>query len=455
MVLPGWNVTEPLQVAGKFYIFVRAYRDADEQIKNFASSVNDFCVALQALDKCLKSPHATPLDDNDPLKVASDGCQRCAESCQKFVKNFFSSNELDPNQPDAHAGDGLGPKRRLNWMWKKDAATKLTHEMSQQILYISLHLNIAEREDRQRQGSTAVLAVEPKPLTPRDLFSRQDRSNFPVTIPSISSPPTDAEPCRDLPTEYVYQEIASRRDSGVSLGAFSNAIMHNLSGVTLCRMTQNAKWHQVKRLEFLRDPSGSLHCIVATLSAGHAVKFSNQVSPSSQLIPHTEHPAANNDRRILRIKFLESHLLTSEKWSTSSNMPSPNSLDSSSIRSVSTSSHGTPESLPSNRRISKSSSIGSPLLPPDTPPIREEPKFPWFTFEYPKDYKMFQEYAYGKELLANVPVNKIVNKYIGSSRSHLQCETQCLRLWKSTAQTVMLYYANGLDKHRYLEHDSE
>lgn len=148
MVLPGWNVTEPLQVAGKFYIFVRAYRDADQQIKDFASSVNDFCASLKALDECLKNPDATPLDDNDHLKVASNGCQKCAESCQKFVKNFFNVNQLDPNQPDAPAGDDVSPRRRLNWMWKKDAATKLTQDMIRQINYINLHLNIAERQAR-------------------------------------------------------------------------------------------------------------------------------------------------------------------------------------------------------------------------------------------------------------------------------------------------------------------
>lgn len=143
MIPPGWNVTEPLQIAGKFYIFVRAYRGADEEIKSFASQVNTFRAALKALDECLMNPDSTPLDDNDPLKVASDGCKRCAENCQKFIKNFF--RQFDPKQLDEPARDEVGPGQRLNWIWKKDAATKLELEMSQQVNYINLHLNIAER----------------------------------------------------------------------------------------------------------------------------------------------------------------------------------------------------------------------------------------------------------------------------------------------------------------------
>lgn len=144
MVLPGWNVTEPIQVAGKFYTFVQEYRGADKQIKSFASQVETFRAALKALDECLMNPDSTPLDDNHHLKIASDGCKHCAENCQKFINNFF--RQFDPKQLHAPPRDEVGPGHRLNWIWKKDAATKLEQEMSHQVDNINLHLNIAERQ---------------------------------------------------------------------------------------------------------------------------------------------------------------------------------------------------------------------------------------------------------------------------------------------------------------------
>lgn len=146
MVLPGWNVTEPLQVAWKFYNWVRNFRDADDEIKTFAVQVESFCDVLKALDECLKNPDSTPLHDDDPLKVASDGCKRCAEHCKKFVNHFF--RQFNGKIPDAPTRDDVGPSHRLNWMWKKDEATKLALEMNRQIHNINLHISIAERQVR-------------------------------------------------------------------------------------------------------------------------------------------------------------------------------------------------------------------------------------------------------------------------------------------------------------------
>ena len=143
MVLPGWNVTEPLEIAVKFYTFVRAYRDADGQIQSFALQVSTFCATLRALDECLQDQDATPLDDNDPLKLAADGWRHCAKNCQSFVEDFFK--QFDPAQPNAKAREEGGPGRRLQWMWRKNDATKLAEEMNRQISYIGVHLNIAER----------------------------------------------------------------------------------------------------------------------------------------------------------------------------------------------------------------------------------------------------------------------------------------------------------------------
>lgn len=158
----------------------------------------------------------------------------------------------------------------------------------------------------------------------------------------------------------------------------------------------------VQKLEFLKDLSGSLLYIIATLPAGYpAIKFFHQgtyngilnfqlanrfafsiVPPSSQVIPHTEHPTAYNNRKSFLIKFLDAHQLTSERWSGSVNTPSQITLGSSSIRSLSiASSHGTPEIFPSNGSISDSSSIGSPILSPNASIFKTETKYPKYKFE--------------------------------------------------------------------------
>lgn len=479
MVLPGWNVTEPLQVAVKFYLFVRAYRDADKQIKDFAIDVKKFCATVKALDECLMSPGSTPLDDDDALKVAADGCKRCAENCQKFINNFFK--QFDAKQLAAPAQDEVGRGHRLNWMWKKDEAAKLALTMNEQVNYLNLHLSIAERKDRQRQNSTtmapaprelgesmrltgpddfssqlrAVQIDEPKALTPRELFSRPGAENISASD-DLEIPP-DLESLPSSQAETIPREIHPRRDSGVSVCAFSNAIMDNLTGVTIYRRTDNVKPLPVKKLEFVKDLSGSLCCIIATLPAGYPVKFLHQIPPSSQVIPHIEHPMAYNNRKVLRIKFLEPHQLTSERWSPSVNTPSPSTPSSSSVRSFSiASTTGTPETLPSTASISDAISIGSPLLSSNTSMLKKETNFPKYEFEDERDHRCFQEHVLGKELLVNVPVYKIASKHFNSSKIHLQSETQCLRLWRSassqTSQTVM-YYANGLDNPRYLEHN--
>lgn len=75
--------------------------------------------------------------------------------------------------------------------------------------------------------------AESKALTPLKLFSQQDPKNIPVFMTNDLDGPTDLDSVRSSLTEYVPREILSRRDSGVSLCSSANAIMDNLTGVSL------------------------------------------------------------------------------------------------------------------------------------------------------------------------------------------------------------------------------
>lgn len=132
MVLPGWNVTEPLQVAKEFCVFVRKFRGAPAEIKVFASKLDGFSSVLKQLDKRLHHPDSVPAEDYDGLKSAFIRCMHCAESCQNFINQF--------NQ-DVRVPVSAGHK--LKWVWKKDQALALEQSMNSQISITTMHLGVA------------------------------------------------------------------------------------------------------------------------------------------------------------------------------------------------------------------------------------------------------------------------------------------------------------------------
>lgn len=132
MIPPGWNVTEPLQVAKEFVVFVREFRGAPQEIKVFASTLDGFSGALKQLDKRLRHPDLVPAEEYDGLKSAFIDCMHCAESCQNFINQF--------NQ-DVRVPVSAGHK--LKWIWKKDQSLALERSMASKISIITMHLNVA------------------------------------------------------------------------------------------------------------------------------------------------------------------------------------------------------------------------------------------------------------------------------------------------------------------------
>ena len=137
MVLPGWNVTEPVQVALLFIDFIRKVRDVPTDIAAFATQVKTLRSALLGLDECLKNPSAHG-EDYDGLRSAAEDIERVAEDCQSFLEKFFEENyEKIPGQTD-----DIGFRTRLGWFWHKDKAKKLTEDISTQIALLNMRFNI-------------------------------------------------------------------------------------------------------------------------------------------------------------------------------------------------------------------------------------------------------------------------------------------------------------------------
>lgn len=137
MVLPGWNVSEPLSAAVKFAIFVRKYRDAPDEIQEFAAQLDAFRQVLEAFDACRKHPESVDIQLRQRLNSVSESCRLCAENCKTFIDKFF-------NQYEKSTPAGIGAGNRLLWVWNKEKAISLGKKMGDQVTLISVHTNLAE-----------------------------------------------------------------------------------------------------------------------------------------------------------------------------------------------------------------------------------------------------------------------------------------------------------------------
>jgi hypothetical protein len=135
MVLPGWNVTEPISAAVKFYKLVQKYRDAPQEIQDFASHVNGFRLVLEAFDCCRTHPESLDRDVRERLRIVSESCRQYAENCKAFVDRFLFHYENAPH--------GIHAANRLLWVWNKEKAINLGKQMQEQVNFINVHVSLA------------------------------------------------------------------------------------------------------------------------------------------------------------------------------------------------------------------------------------------------------------------------------------------------------------------------
>lgn len=132
MVLPGWNVTEPLNVAISLCRMVREYHGALNEMKDFAASVGEFCLILEAFKECLARLDTIPPNVLQRLQSTSSACQICMEECKTFTDRFSADRKV-------------GPGQRLTWMWKEKTAAKLMQNMLRQKANVTLHILMTHR----------------------------------------------------------------------------------------------------------------------------------------------------------------------------------------------------------------------------------------------------------------------------------------------------------------------
>ena len=89
MVLPGWNVSEPIDLAHRLYQVVEALRSAPESAKAFVSKINNFSVNLGKLQKILESDISSrSTQDFEHLRATVIECQAYVKRCEEFSEGF-------------------------------------------------------------------------------------------------------------------------------------------------------------------------------------------------------------------------------------------------------------------------------------------------------------------------------------------------------------------------------
>ena len=136
MVLPGWNVSEPIDLAIKLYEVVEALRSAPDSAKAFVSKINNFRSNLKELQRILESDTVShSADDLENLRATLHQCQACVQRCEEYSEKFGKLIKDGGGRMD-----GAGQATR--WALQDKKVTRLREEIDSQMNGIGLTLAI-------------------------------------------------------------------------------------------------------------------------------------------------------------------------------------------------------------------------------------------------------------------------------------------------------------------------
>ena len=92
MIPPGWNVTEPIELAVKLVQVIDALSTASQDSRAFASKIDNFRRSLSHLQKKMDDAAISNADDYDHLRATLAECKVCVERCEDFSKDFAKLN---------------------------------------------------------------------------------------------------------------------------------------------------------------------------------------------------------------------------------------------------------------------------------------------------------------------------------------------------------------------------
>ena len=137
MVLPGWNVSEPVDLAFKLYGVVEALRSAPDNAKAFVSKINSFSGNLEELQIVLESNSAShSAQDLKHLRTIVVDCDACVKRCEEFSKDFGKLIKDGRGKMD-------GAGQAALWaLQEKKKVARLNHEIDGHTASINLALTI-------------------------------------------------------------------------------------------------------------------------------------------------------------------------------------------------------------------------------------------------------------------------------------------------------------------------
>lgn len=121
-------------VVQRFYNLIDQEKAAPLRLKEFATQLQTFFAASNALDIYLENPEISPEDDVEILMNISEECRDCVERCQTFLMTFL--NELGTS-----AGGIPRSNFQLYRIWARDSASILRENMETLTAAINLHLS--------------------------------------------------------------------------------------------------------------------------------------------------------------------------------------------------------------------------------------------------------------------------------------------------------------------------
>ena len=136
MIPPGWNVTEPIELACKLVKVLEALSSASQDARAFVSKIDNFRRSLSQLQTKLDDAALGNVDDYDHLRATLVECKVCVERCEDFSRDFEKLNDGSGSGKLALAGQAT------RWVWQEGKASKLRKEIDSQMNDITFLLLI-------------------------------------------------------------------------------------------------------------------------------------------------------------------------------------------------------------------------------------------------------------------------------------------------------------------------
>jgi carotenoid cleavage dioxygenase-like enzyme len=137
MVLPGWNVSEPVDLAWKLYHVVESLKSAPEEAKAFVAKINAFSRSLNELQNTLRNDIASraSAQDLDHLRITLEECQACVKRCEEFSERFEKLTK-------GGARGVAGASQATRWALQDKKVDRLRKDIDSQMNGIGLTLTI-------------------------------------------------------------------------------------------------------------------------------------------------------------------------------------------------------------------------------------------------------------------------------------------------------------------------